>query len=199
MAHAHIKQVCHIYKMTVWRGSESNGQVFRKRFVGKPLINHSRVPYDEEGYEEGSDGYTKYGSWYGLANADWCVMFISWCANQAGIMTTSSTGTVPNVPKMASTSAMYTWYTNNRRNLAPSMSASSPNRLQVGDIVVINTQNGGPVTDHVGIVVSVDYDAGTADVMEGNRSNKVKKVTYTNLVDSIGYTIVYLCSNHTSY
>lgn len=22
---------------------------------------------DEEGYEEGSDGYTKYGSWYGLA------------------------------------------------------------------------------------------------------------------------------------
>ena len=24
---------------------------------------------DEEGYEEGSDGYTKYGSWYGLANA----------------------------------------------------------------------------------------------------------------------------------
>ena len=67
---------------------------------------------DEEGYEEGSDGYTKYGSWYGLANADWCVMFISWCANQAGIMTTSSTGTVPNVPKMASTSAMYTWYTN---------------------------------------------------------------------------------------
>ena len=112
---------------------------------------------DEEGYEEGSDGYTKYGSWYGLANADWCVMFISWCANQAGIMTTSSTGTVPNVPKMASTSAMYTWYTNNRRNLAPSMSASSPNRLQVGDIVVINTQNGGPVTDHVGIVVSVDY------------------------------------------
>ena len=74
---------------------------------------------DEEGYEEGSNGYTKYGSWYGLANADWCVMFISWCANQAGIMTTSSTGTVPNVPKMASTSAMYTWYTNNRRNLAP--------------------------------------------------------------------------------
>lgn len=40
MAHAHIKQVCHIYKMTVWRGSESNGQVFRKRFVGKPLIGN---------------------------------------------------------------------------------------------------------------------------------------------------------------
>lgn len=36
---------------------------------------------DEEGYEEGPNGYTKYGSWFGLANLDWCVMFISWCAN----------------------------------------------------------------------------------------------------------------------
>ena len=141
---------------------------------------------DEEGYEEGSDGYTKYGSWYGLANADWCVMFISWCANQAGIMTTSSTGTVPNVPKMASTSAMYTWYTNNRRNLAPSMSASSPNRLQVGDIVVINTQNGGPVTDHVGIVVSVDYDAGTADIMQqGKESYLYKSCGFYRLYDCL--------------
>ena len=131
---------------------------------------------DEEGYEEGSDGYTKYGSWYGLANADWCVMFISWCANQAGIMTTSSTGTVPNVPKMASTSAMYTWYTNNRRNLAPSMSASSPNRLQVGDIVVINTQNGGPVTDHVGIVEKCED--GIVYTIEGNSGDACCRRSY---------------------
>lgn len=31
---------------------------------------------DEEGYEEGSDGYTKYGSWYGLANAECHVYFL---------------------------------------------------------------------------------------------------------------------------
>ena len=63
---------------------------------------------DEEGYEERSDGYTKYGKWYGLTYDEWCVMFVSWCANQAGIMTTSSTGAFPKVPKMASTSALYT-------------------------------------------------------------------------------------------
>lgn len=39
------------------------------------------------GYYEGYDGYTKYGDWYGMPNADWCAMFVSWCANQAGVDT----------------------------------------------------------------------------------------------------------------
>ncbi len=30
---------------------------------------------------------TKYGAWYGMTYAPWCGMFISWCANQAGIPT----------------------------------------------------------------------------------------------------------------
>lgn len=30
---------------------------------------------------------TKYGAWYGNTYAPWCGMFISWCANQAGIPT----------------------------------------------------------------------------------------------------------------
>ncbi len=37
------------------------------------------------GYYEGSNGYTKYGDWYGMPNADWCAMFVSWCADQAGV------------------------------------------------------------------------------------------------------------------
>jgi len=45
------------------------------------------------GYTAGSDGYTKYGAWYGqLTNQNastsaWCAMFVSWCANQANIPT----------------------------------------------------------------------------------------------------------------
>ena len=84
------------------------------------------IALDEEGYQEKSDGTTKYGEWYGLPSGDWCVMFVSWCANQADIMTTSSTGSVPKVPKMASTSALFRWYTNNRRDLSPSMSSNNP-------------------------------------------------------------------------
>lgn len=121
---------------------------------------------NEVGTTQDSVWKTKYGIWYGLPSSAWCVMFASWCANQAGIMTTDATAPVPKVPKMASTSALYTWYTNNRRNLAPAMTANHPNRLQPGDIVVIDTQNGGAQTDRLGIVVSVDYDAGTAEVVE---------------------------------
>ena len=35
----------------------------------------------------GNNNYTKYGAWYGKNPSDWCAMFVSWCANQAGIST----------------------------------------------------------------------------------------------------------------
>lgn len=31
----------------------------------------------------GENNYTKYGKWFGLNPAQWCQMFISWCADQA--------------------------------------------------------------------------------------------------------------------
>ena len=48
------------------------------------------------GYYAGSDGYTKYGAWYGqhvygrpdyAAWEDWCAMFVSWCAHYSSIST----------------------------------------------------------------------------------------------------------------
>ena len=46
-----------------------------------------QVALTQVGYTEGSNNYTKYGVWYGAANTAWCGVFISWCANQAGIPT----------------------------------------------------------------------------------------------------------------
>ena len=43
------------------------------------------VAQTQVGYSEGYNSYTKYGDWYGLPNSDWCAMFVSWCANQAGV------------------------------------------------------------------------------------------------------------------
>ncbi|MPN28254.1 hypothetical protein SDC9_175695 [bioreactor metagenome] len=43
------------------------------------------VAQREIGYKEGYNKWTKYGEWYGLQNVSWCAMFVSWCANQAGI------------------------------------------------------------------------------------------------------------------
>ena len=45
------------------------------------------VALTQVGYREGANNYTKYGQWYGAPNTAWCGMFISWCANQAGIPT----------------------------------------------------------------------------------------------------------------
>lgn len=47
----------------------------------------------ELGYREQSNGYTKFGKWYQdtkkpkytVTYAAWCDMFVSWCANQAGL------------------------------------------------------------------------------------------------------------------
>lgn len=40
------------------------------------------VAVGEIGYAEGSNNYTKYGEWYGDANAAWCAEFVCWCVDQ---------------------------------------------------------------------------------------------------------------------
>jgi hypothetical protein len=42
------------------------------------------VAKSQLGYVEGKNNHTKYGAWYGLDNAPWCAMFVSWCFAQAG-------------------------------------------------------------------------------------------------------------------
>jgi len=44
-----------------------------------------QVALTQLGYREGKNNDTKYGDWYGMPNQPWCAMFVSWCANQAGI------------------------------------------------------------------------------------------------------------------
>ena len=43
------------------------------------------VALTQVGYIEEAGGVTKYGQWFGYPTADWCGIFISWCAAQAGI------------------------------------------------------------------------------------------------------------------
>lgn len=45
------------------------------------------VALTQVGYREGNNNYTKYGAWYGYPNHPWCGIFVSWCANQAGVPT----------------------------------------------------------------------------------------------------------------
>ena len=45
------------------------------------------VALTQVGYDEGPGNDTKYGTWAGNPNTEWCGWFVSWCARQAGVPT----------------------------------------------------------------------------------------------------------------
>ncbi|MCI8409095.1 MAG: CHAP domain-containing protein [Lachnospiraceae bacterium] len=118
------------------------------------------VAIGEIGYKEQGDNRTKYGAWYGMNGAAWCHMFVSWCANQAGVSTSV-------VPKTASTSSGMAWFKN--KGLFKYKGKYTPKR---GDIVYFKTGR-----SHVGIVEKVS--GSTLHTIEGNTSDKVARRTYS--------------------
>jgi len=147
--------------------------------------------------QDGKDG-TTYTTWYGWDD-DWCAMFVSWCANEAGILTEDDSASYPYVRKATRATVLLEWYTTNRRNLTPSMNTSSNNYPMVGDIIFVEN-NGKPDDgpDHVGIVTDVSGDTVTA--IEGNLSGIVKYKIYKDLVcTTYNATTMMLGSNHKSY
>ena len=122
------------------------------------------------GTTQGNNDCTKYGEWYGLNYNPWCAMFVSWCANQAGIPTSV-------IPKHASCDVGMTWFINNGRwqyaayyggNYTP----------QPGDIVYFGVKlSSGFDSTHVGIIYK--SDSKNIYVLEGNSSAKVQTVSYS--------------------
>lgn len=111
------------------------------------------VAQGEIGYKEGANNNSKYGAWYGLNYNPWCAMFISWCANKAGISTDI-------IPKFASCGVGYNFFKSKGRIVKD---------VQAGDILFFDWNlNNSP--DHVGIVEKVAGD--TITTIEGNASNE---------------------------
>ncbi len=121
------------------------------------------------GTSGGSGNYTKYGKWYGINPGAWCAMFVSWCANQAGIPKTTITS-------HASCDIGMQWFQKNGYwQWSPACGGTyQPKR---GDIIYFRT-NTNQVADstHVGIVY--DSDASKVYTIEGNASNKCQKKSY---------------------
>ncbi|HCX92144.1 MAG TPA: hypothetical protein DGZ34_05680 [Lachnospiraceae bacterium] len=145
--------------------------------------------------QEGNGGST-YQNWYG-SNGAWCAMFISWCADQADILTQESSASYPLVYKTASVTTMRTWYSDNRRAFAISASPTSGNYPQVGDLVTIRPTSTGVDHGHIGIVVATNGNKITT--IEGNTAGKVKRVEYTDLFRAGYGTLQWVLSNHTSW
>ena len=120
--------------------------------------------------EVGNNG-TKYQSWMNNSGP-WCHTFVSWCANQEGIL-----GTV--VPKTASCREGINWYNNCGRLKKPGYTPKS------GDLVYICNDGGASglakadstgvkCVDHVAIISEIDAVKGVAKTIGGNESGYVR-------------------------
>ncbi len=110
----------------------------------------------------GSGNYTKYGKWYGINPGAWCAMFVSWCANQAGISSSiipkhASCDVGMNYFKNQGTWGWGKYWANNK-----GYTVYTPKR---GDIIYFGNGNLSDST-HVGIVYAVDST--TVYTIEGN-------------------------------
>lgn len=124
------------------------------KFINIALGEVGYEEMDAEGNTGTSGNYTKYGEWYGINPGAWCAMFVSWCANQAGVSTTV-------IPKYASVSIGMEWY--KERGLFKYKEEYTP---KAGDIMFMKS-NGA---SHTGIVLYCDGK--TLWTVEGNSSDK---------------------------
>ena len=100
------------------------------------------------GYQEGAHNQSKYGAWYGMDYQPWCMMFVSWCAAEAGISTQI-------IPKMAYVPYCAAFYQS--RGAYYSAEEHVP---QAGDLIFYGSFS------HVGIVEKVQQDR--VFTIEGN-------------------------------
>jgi len=113
-------------------------------------------------YKETGNNDTIYGKWYGLNNNPWCAMFVSWCYDQAGLVSKVAAQTKKG---FASCDAGLKWFTK-KNKIVP------VGQAQAGDLVFFQFDKDAQA-DHVGICASND-GKGFLMVYEGNTSADTK-------------------------
>ena len=157
------------------------------------------VAKSQVGYQEGSSSsqlsgttyggknYTEYGRWYGLQDM-WCAMFVSWCANVAGVSTSI-------VPKHCYTPTGLQWFKDRGRAYSRAAVARGEYKPKAGDIIYFKSSRNNNTTNHVGIVTG--YSNGTVYTIEGNTSSATISTNGGAVCEksySISNTyIVYIC------
>lgn len=136
----------------------------------------------------GSGNYTEYGRWYGLQDM-WCAMFVSWCANQAGVDTSV-------IPKTASTVTALNYFIKQGTAHTRASIAAGEYTPKTGDIIFYKSERNTAITNHIGIVTS--FSGTTINAIEGNTSSATIS-TNGGCVRSKSYSItntfiVYVCS-----
>ena len=123
--------------------------------------------------EIGNKGGEKYWRWYGFnQRVNWCAIFVSWCANESGIMNNS-------IPIFSLCTDGEKWYKEHSKWKKKSYIP------QTGDIIFFDWNGDGHV-QHVGIVEKVENDK--VYTIEGNSKDEVRNKNYSLTNKSIyGY------------
>lgn len=112
----------------------------------------------------GNVGGEPYWSWWGLSErAEWCAMFVSWCADQAGLLDAGA------IPKFENCVWGANWFKDNA-GWADGSAEPSP-----GDIIFFDWEPDG-YPDHVGIVEKCEN--GVVYTVEGNVNDDCAKGRY---------------------
>ena len=123
--------------------------------------------------EVGSSNGEKYWRWYGFnQRVNWCAIFVSWCANESGIMNNT-------IPRFSLCTDGVKWYKDHSKWKNKSYIP------QTGDIIFFDW-NGDDHVQHVGIVEKVENDK--VYTIEGNSNDEVRNKNYSLTNKSIyGY------------
>lgn len=112
----------------------------------------------------GNEGGEIYWRWYGFdSHVDWCAIFVSWCADQAGMLETDS------LPKYAVCDEGIRWFIKKgkwyNRKIEP----------KPGMIIFFDWDNDG-MSEHTGIVEK--YEDGLIYTIEGNSHDVCRRKWY---------------------
>ena len=135
--------------------------------ISNPMVAGSgqrivQIALQEEGNTSGAK-YWNYVMGGGFSNGDatpWCACFVSWCANEAGLIEDGI------VPKSASVATYRRFYTEKGR-----FHSSTDYIPQAGDFIVFGSD------EHIGIVQYVEN--GRVVTIEGNTSDAVHSRSYS--------------------
>ncbi|MEG2347965.1 MAG: peptidoglycan-binding protein, partial [Cetobacterium sp.] len=131
---------------------------------GEGVEKFLNVAISQLGYHEQWENMTKYGAWYGMNGVSWCAIFVSWCANRAGILYNT-------VPRYSYCANGANWYRNRNRYGRRGQYTPKP-----GDVIFFYDASEDDPYYHTGIVEYVEGN--TVYTVEGNASNSVRRNSY---------------------
>lgn len=112
----------------------------------------------------GNEGGELYWRWYGFSShVDWCAVFVSWCADQAGLIEDGS------MPKFAVCDDGIRWFIEKGRWFNKNISPES-------GMIIFFDWDGDGRSDHVGIVEKCEE--GMIYTIEGNSGDVCRKRCY---------------------